>query len=46
MRGEIVRSEICLHFHNPADPLHAIRQVNQEFPEQFPGDHNGCSIIE
>jgi len=46
MCGEIVRSEICLHFYNPADPLPAVRKVNKEFPEQFPGDHNCISIIE
>jgi len=45
MCGEIVRPEIRLDFHNPADALEAARYMDQVFPEQLPGDHDGISII-
>jgi hypothetical protein len=42
MRGEVVRSEIRLGFHDAADAL----RVNQIFAEQFPGNDDRVPVVE
>lgn len=46
MRGEIVRAEIGFRFHDFADAFHALRMVDEDFAEQFPGDENCVPVVE
>ena len=41
MRREIVRAEIRLHLHNPADAF----PVDQIFAQQFPRNHNRVPVV-
>ena len=43
MRREIVRTEIRLHLHDPAD---ALRRVDQPFAEQFLRDGDRVPVVE
>ncbi len=45
MGGEVMGSEVCLIFHNPANAFQAVRQMNKVFPEQLSGDDDRIPII-
>ena len=45
MGGEIMRSEVCLDLHDPADAFHAVRSMDQILSEQLSRNDDGVPII-
>ena len=44
--GEVVRSQVGLHFDDPADPFDTILYADQVSAQQFLGDQNGAAVVE
>jgi len=46
MRRKVVRSEVGFGLDDPADAFNTVDDMDEAFPEQFPGDDDGVAVVE